>query len=213
MKRILLVLFAFVTTVVMNAQELQSKFKVFRDFCFESRTAYINTDADKLADCVMLMYEMTQNTENPWAPWKKLKAEHVQDSTKYENHLLFDVEWMDSIVAKWTEKDTTLIDISSPMRGKGLLYVNYLIPANTTEVFTTNGRGVMTIMVVAEDKTDIQLAIDQESCNHHYVSSTKSEEGCQYDVWQSNTDRRMTPITIKLTNPSDHDVVCVFVTD
>lgn len=212
MKRILLILFAFVTTVVLNAQELQSKFKVFRDFCFESRTAYFNKDADKLAECVMQMYEMTQNTENPWTPWKKLKAEVTQDSAKYEGHLLFDVEWMDSIVAKWTENDSTIIDISSPMRGKGLLYVNYLIPANTTQEFTTNGRGLMTIMVIAEDETDIQLNIDQDSCGHHYVSPEKANKGCQYSVWQTKTSR-MSPISIKVTNPSEHDVVCVFVTD
>lgn len=212
MKRIFLIIFAFVTTIVMNAQELQSKFKVFRDFCFESRTAYINNDADKLANCVMQMYEMSQNTENPWAPWKKLKTEEVQDSAKYEGHLLYDVEWMDNIVAKWTEKDSTLIDISNPMRGKGLLYVNYLIPANTTQTFTTNGRGLMTIMVIAEDETDIQLNIDQNSCGHHYVSPEKANKGCQYNVWQANTSR-MSPISIKVTNPSDHDIVCVFVTD
>lgn len=212
MKRILLVILAFVTTSAMNAQELQGKFKVFRDFCFQSRTAYVNKDADKLADCVMQMYEMTQNTENPWAPWKNLKTEEVQDSTKYEDHLLFDVEWMDNIVAKWTENDSTLIDISNPMRGNGILYVNYLIPANSTQAFTTSGRGLMTIMVIAEDETDIKLKIDQDSCNHHYVSPEKANKGYLYDVWQTKT-LRMSPISIKVTNPSDHDVVCVFVTD
>lgn len=212
MKRILFIILACVSTSVMNAQELQSKFKVFRDFCFEARTAYVNKDADRLADCVMQMYEMTQNTENPWTPWKNLKTEEVQDSTKYEDHLLFDVEWMDNIVAKWTEKDSTLIDISNPMRGNGLLYVNYLIPANSTQTFTTSGRGLMTIMVIAEDETDIQLRIDQDSCDHHYVSPKKANKGCQYDVWQTKA-LRMSPISIKVTNPSDHDIVCVFVTD
>ena len=212
MKRILFVILACVTTSIINSQELQSKFKVFRDFCFEARTAYVNKDADKLADRVMQMYEMTQNTENPWAPWENLKAEEVQDSTKYEDHLLFDVGWMDNIVAKWTEKDSTLIDISNPMRGNGLLYVNYLISANSTQTFTTSGRGLMTIMVIAEDETDIQLRIDQDSCDYHYVSPKKANKGCQYSVWLAKTSR-MSPISIKVTNPSDHDIVCVFVTD
>lgn len=212
MKRILFGILACVTTSVINAQELQSKFKVFRDFCFEARTAYVNKDADKLADCVMQMYEMRQNTENPWTPWENLKTEEVQDSTKYEDHLLFDVEWMDNIVAKWTEKDSTLIDISNPMRGNGLLYVNYLISANSTQTFMTSGRGLMTIMVIAEDETDIQLRIDQDSCDYHYVSPKKANKGCQYSVWLAKTSR-MSPISIKVTNPSDHDIVCVFVTD
>ena len=106
----------------------------------------------------------------------------------------------------------THIDISNPMRGNGILYVNYLIPANSTQAFTTSGRGLMTIMVIAEDETDIKLKIDQDSCNHHYVSPEKANKGYLYDVWQTKT-LRMSPISIKVTNPSDHDVVCVFVTD
>lgn len=212
MKRIFLYILTLAMTGVMNAQELQSKFKVFRDLCFESRTAFVNKDADKLADCVMRMYEMTQDTENPLSSWEKLTPMEPQDSSKYENHLLYDVEWMDSIVANWTSCDTTLIDTSTPMRGKGIKYVNYIVPANTTQAFVTNGRGLMTIMVIAEDETELQLSIDQDSCDHHFTSPENTNKGCLYDVWSTNS-RKMTPINIKVTNPSDHDVVCVFVTD
>lgn len=207
------IIMAFAFAGAMSAQELQAKFKQFRNLCVESRTAYMNKDADRLADCVMRMYEMTKNQASPLSPWTRLKPEVEYERARYANHLLYDVEWMDSIVAELNQTDSLKIDVSSPMRGKGLLYVNYLIPANSTQTFATSGRGLMTIMVIAEDNTDIRLNVDQESCNHHYASSEKADNGCQYDVWQAGNTPLMTPYSIKVTNPSDHDVVCVFVTD
>ena len=212
MKKNILLIVALTLAGITDAQELQGKFKVFSNLCFECRNAYWNKDADKLSDCVMRMYEMTQDQNEGLLPCTRLVPCEPYDSTKYENHLLFDVDWMDKIVADWTASDSTLIDVSSAMRGQGLLHVNFLIPANSTQKFTTKGRGLMTIMVIAEDETDIGLCIDHESCNHHYASLEKAEKGCQYNVWQANS-RSMTPLSISVTNPSNHDVVCVFVTD
>lgn len=213
MKRIILSLLVIMNTFsLINAQELDQKFLHFKDFYFECRDAYQKRSADSLAECVMVLDSMHRATSDSWTTWKKLKPKSVQDSSLYNNHLIIDINILDSLVEEWSQ-NAIPIDISSKLRGNKLKYANYLIPANSTESFTSAGFGRMSIMVISEDGTDIQIKVDQESCDHHYVSEGKSQSDCQFDVWQAKPFPNSTPYEIQVTNPSDHDIVCVFVSD
>ena len=213
MKRFILSMLILVSVSCLEAQQLSDKFVKFRGFCLQSQEAFRKQSADSLASCVQLLFSMMDNQNESWVEWDKLTSQTPQDSSLYKGHLLIDVNWMDNLVEQLSG-DAVPVDKSSRIRGKGLLYVNYLVSANSTQSFHSRGRGLMTIMVIPEDGTDIKVKIDQESCDHHYESESGLQDGCIYDVWQAQPlPNPLTPFTIQVTNPSDHDIICTFVTD
>lgn len=207
----LLVLLAAATYI--KAQKLHNKFEVMRDICVKARTAYLKKDADALALNTLALDSLRHDALTPLSTWKGLVPDYTVDRSRYSGHLLFEVEWMDSIVANWIGSKQ-LIDKSTPLRGNGLMAVNFLIPANSRKRFTANGRGLMTVMVIAEEEAEIEVMIDQESCGKHSVLKPKETKGCVIDVWQAQSKPQpMTPYTIEVKNPLNKDLVCVFVTD
>ena len=213
MKRKVLFLLLLISATVCQAQGLDAKFVAFRDFCFATREAFAHHSADSLAECVIVLDSMHHNSEDAWTVWDRLLPVNAPDTVDYDGHLLIDVEWMDSLVYAWSESSVA-IDVSTRIRGRGLMYANYLIPANSTQAFTAKGRGRMTLVVISEDGSDISLAIDHPSCDFHYVSRAPADKGCQFAVWQApSAPAPFTPYEVRVTNPSDHAVVCVFATD
>lgn len=209
MKRFILSLLILISVSDLSALQLKDKFVEFRDFCFRCREAYNKQNVDSLSDCVILL----SKKEDSWKKWYQLKPQIPQDSSLYKGHLLIDVKFMDSLVEQLSG-NAVPVDKSSVIRGNALCYVNYLIPANSTLSFTSGGRGLMTIMIIPEDDTDIKVKIDHEAYNHHYESEPGLQNGCHFDVWQTNPyPEPFTPYEIQVTNPSDHDIICTFVTD
>lgn len=212
-KTITTLMLLFITVTYMHAQELQDKFIAMRDICVKARTAYINKDADALAQSTLALDSLRRDALTPLSMWKGLVPDYTVDKSRYNGHLMFEVEWMDSIVAEWIG-GKQMIDKSTPLRGNGLMAVNYLIPANSQKKFTANGRGLMTVMVIAEEEAEIEVTINQESCGKHSVLKPKETKGCIVDVWQAQSKPQpMTPYTIEVRNPLNKDLVCVFVTD
>lgn len=213
MKRLIILMMILVSVSNLSALQLNDKFVKFRKFCVDCREAFNKQSVGSLSDCVLLLDSMQYNQNNSWAKWSKLIPQNPQDSSSYIGHLLIDVEFMDNLVEQLSG-DAVVVDKSTRIRGNGLLYANFLIPANSTESFSSNGRGLMTIMIIPEDDTDIKVIIDHESCGHHYESESGLQTGCYYDVWQAKPlPSPLTPYQIQVTNPSDHDIICTFVSD
>lgn len=213
MKRFILSLLILISVSDLCALQLNDKFVKFRDFCLQCHEAYNKQSVDSLVECVLLFDKMQHSPNESWTKWSQLKPQIPQDSSLYKGHFLIDIDYMDDLVCKLSD-DFIPIDKSTRIRGKGLYYANYLIPANSTLSFNFRGRGLMNFMIIPEDDTDIKLKIDHESCDHHYISEAGLQNGCLFDIWQAKPfPAPFTPIEIQVTNPSDHDIICTFVTD
>lgn len=213
MKRLILSILILISVSNLSAFQLNDKFVKFRNFCMQCREAFNKQNVDSLSHYVLLLDSMQYKEDISWTKWSKLIPQTPQDSSLYTGHLLIDVQYMDDLVEQLSG-DAVVVDKSTKIRGRGLLYANFLIPANATKSFISKGRGLMTIMIIPEDDTDIKVIIDHESCGHHYESEPRLQDGCHYDVWQAQPfPSPYTPYQIQVTNPSDHDIICTFVTD
>ncbi len=213
MKHSVLTLLLLALASTLQAQELPEAFVALRSVCLQARKAYAEKDAEALSTCVLQLDSLQRNSQQPLTRWVNLQKQSTANEQQLQGHLLFDVAWMDSIVGQWLSS-TSLIDKSTPLRNNGLKVAHLFIPAQTTQTFTANGRGRMSLMVIAEDDTALSLKVDHEACAHHAEIKATDPKGCLADTWQAQPrPQPMTPYTFQITNPSNHDVVCAVVSD
>ena len=203
MKRLLFLsaLLLFMVSLTSHGQEMPRGLRAFRDVCVKAKDAYSKHDAGALSRCITVMDSLDEKEV-----FGELHCEPMQPGTEVApDDFHFTPEWFDDQLMKWVAKDRYQPHMAH--RGENILLYHVKILAHSTASFQLSGMGLISMVVIAHDDTDIQIGVEQPACNHHYQSGRTAKRGCQEHSWMALSDS--SDIVLSITNPADHDIVCV----
>ena len=185
---------------ICHAQNMPEQLAQYRDICVQAKNAYWAHDVEALSTSI------TQLDNIPTEPI----SISIQEGCEVDNtDFHFTAEWLDNQLCAWLD---TTYQVHHMHRGGDVLTEHVKVKANSTASVSFSGMRKMSLIVIAEDDTNIQIKVEQDACNHQYESTQNARNGCQEHCWYADTKDNEN-IILSITNPANHDVVCLIVSD
>lgn len=188
------------TATICQAQEMPKYLAEYRDICVEAKNAFRAHDIDALSASITKFDNIATESINI-----TIQEGCEVDDTDFH----FTADWLDYQLCAWLD---STYQVHYMHRGGHVLTEHVKVKANSTATVTLSGMGKMSLIVIAEDDTNIQMKVEQQACNHQYQSTQPARNGCQEHCWYADSDDNES-IILAITNPADHDIVCLIVSD
>lgn len=199
MKR-LMTLFTVLIVTICQAQEMPKQLAEYRDICVEAKDAFRAHDADALNASITKLDNI---------PTEPISITIQEECKVNDTDFHFTADWLDNQLCAWLD---STYQVHYMHRGGDVLTEHVKVKANSTAKVTFSGMRKMSLIVIAEDDTNIQMKVEQEACNHQYQSTQPARNGCQEHCWYADTEDNES-IILSISNPVDHDIVCLIVSD